>query len=35
MRLEDLNASRDGRLASPSAERNRGAIAGVLSQVIS
>jgi len=34
MRLEDLNASRDGRLASPSAERNRGAIAGVLSQVL-
>jgi SAM-dependent methyltransferase len=34
MRLEDLNASRDGRLASPSAERNREAIAGVLSQVL-
>ena len=34
MQLEDLNASRDGRLASPSAERNRGVIAGVLSQVL-
>jgi hypothetical protein len=34
MRLEDLNASRDGRLASPSAQRNRGAIAGVFSQVL-
>jgi SAM-dependent methyltransferase len=34
MRLEDLNASDDGRLASPSAARNRGPIAEVLSQVL-
>jgi SAM-dependent methyltransferase len=34
MRLEDLNVSRDGRLASPSAERNKGSIAGVLSKVL-
>jgi SAM-dependent methyltransferase len=34
MRLEDLNTSRDGRLASPSAERNRGPIAEALSQVL-
>jgi len=34
MRLEDQNASGDGRLASPSAERNREPIAEVLSQVL-
>src|SRR5262245_33277132 len=34
MRLEDLNASDDGRLASPSAERNRQPIAEVLAQVL-
>jgi SAM-dependent methyltransferase len=34
MRLEDLNTSSDGRLASPSAERNSGPIAGVLSRVL-
>ena len=34
MRLEDLNASDDGRLASPSAERNREPIAEVLAQVL-
>ena len=34
MRLEDLNASDDGRLASPSAARNREPIAQVLSQVL-
>ena len=34
MRLEDLNASGDGRLASPSAERNREPIAEVLSQIL-
>jgi SAM-dependent methyltransferase len=34
MRLEDLNATGDGRLASPSAERNREPIARVLSQVL-
>jgi cyclopropane fatty-acyl-phospholipid synthase-like methyltransferase len=34
MRLEDLNTSDDGRLASPSAERNREPIAAVLSQVL-
>ena len=34
MRLEDLDASMDGRLWSPSAERNRGAIADVLSRVL-
>jgi len=34
MRLEDLNASGDGRLTSPSAERNREPIAEVLSQVL-
>ena len=34
MRLEDLNVSTDGRLASPSAERNRGPLAEVLSQVL-
>jgi SAM-dependent methyltransferase len=34
MRLEDLSASDDGRLASPSAARNRGAIADVLAQVL-
>ena len=34
MRLEDLNAPGDGRLASPSAERNRELIAKVLSQVL-
>jgi SAM-dependent methyltransferase len=34
MRLEDLNASDDGRLASRSAERNREPIAEVLSQVL-
>ena len=34
MRLEDLNDSGDGRLASPSAERNREPIAEVLSQVL-
>jgi SAM-dependent methyltransferase len=34
MRLEDLNASDDGRLASPSAARNREPIAEVLAQVL-
>ena len=34
MRLEDLNATGDGRLASPSAKRNREPIAKVLSQVL-
>jgi len=34
MRLEDLNVSGDGRLTSPSAERNREPIAEVLSQVL-
>ena len=34
MRLEDLNASDDGRLASPSAERNRKPIAEVLAEVL-
>jgi SAM-dependent methyltransferase len=34
MRLEDLNATDDGRLASPSAARNREAIAKVLSQFL-
>jgi SAM-dependent methyltransferase len=34
MRLQDLNATGDGRLASPSAERNREPIAAVLSQVL-
>ena len=34
MRLEDLNVTGDGRLASPSAERNREPIAKVLSQVL-
>ena len=34
MRLEDLHATGDGRLASPSAERNREPIAKVLSQVL-
>jgi len=34
MRLEHLNAPGDGRLASPSAERNREPIAKVLSQVL-
>jgi len=34
MRLEDLNASDDGRLASPSAARNREPIAVVLAQVL-
>lgn len=34
MRLEDLNPSRNGRLASPSAERNKEAIAAVLLQVL-
>jgi SAM-dependent methyltransferase len=34
MRLEDLNASDDGRLASPSAQRNREAIAEVLAEVL-
>ncbi len=34
MRLEDLNDTGDGRLASPSAERNREPIAEVLSQVL-
>ena len=34
MRLEDLKATGDGRLASPSAERNREPIAKVLSQVL-
>ncbi|MFM9848903.1 MAG: DUF938 domain-containing protein [Hyphomicrobiaceae bacterium] len=34
MRLEDLNATGDGRLASPSAERNREPIAKVLAQVL-
>ncbi len=34
MRLEDLNTSGDGRLWSPSAERNRQPIAGVLLQVL-
>src|SRR5262245_34957553 len=34
MRLEDLSASDDGRLASPSAARNREAIAAVLAQVL-
>ena len=34
MRLEDLDTSKHGRLASPSADRNRGFIAEVLSQVL-
>jgi len=34
MRLEDLNASNDGRLASPSAQRNKVPIAEVLAQVL-
>jgi SAM-dependent methyltransferase len=34
MRLEDLNASDDGRLASPSAQRNREPIAEVLAEVL-
>src|SRR6266571_1601291 len=34
MRLEDLDASTDGRLWSPSAERNRQPIAEVLSRVL-
>ena len=34
MRLEDLNASDDGRLASPSAQRNRESIAEVLAEVL-
>jgi SAM-dependent methyltransferase len=34
MQLEDLNVSDDGRLASPSAERNKGPIAEVLAQVL-
>ncbi len=34
MRLEDLHATGDGRLASPSAARNREPIAKVLSQVL-
>jgi SAM-dependent methyltransferase len=34
MRLEDLDASTDGRLWSPSAERNRQPIADVLSRVL-
>jgi hypothetical protein len=34
MRLEDLNVSGDGRLASPSAARNREPIAKVLAQVL-
>ena len=34
MRLDDLNVSGDGRLTSPSAERNRVPIAEVLSQVL-
>jgi SAM-dependent methyltransferase len=34
MRLEDLNASNDGRLASPSAQRNKEPIAEVLEQVL-
>lgn len=34
MRCEDLDASSDGRLWSPSAERNRGPIADVLSSVL-
>src|SRR5262245_3208176 len=34
MRLEDLNASDDGRLASPSAARNREPIAEVLAEVL-
>src|SRR5262245_28244441 len=34
MRLEDLNASNDGRLASPSAQRNKEPIAEVLAQVL-
>lgn len=34
MRLEDPNATGDGRLASPSAERNREPIANILSQVL-
>jgi SAM-dependent methyltransferase len=34
MRLEDLSAARDGRLASPAAERNKGPIAEVLSRIL-
>jgi SAM-dependent methyltransferase len=34
MRLEDLNASDDDRLASPSAQRNREPIAEVLAQIL-
>ena len=34
MRFEDLTASDDGRLASPSAQRNREAIAEVLAEVL-
>ena len=34
MRLEDLHATGDGRLASPSAARNREPIANILSQVL-
>ena len=34
MRLEDLNASDDGRLASPSAQRNRESIAEVLAEIL-
>ena len=34
MRLEDLDTSKHGRLASPSADRNKGFIAEVLSQVL-
>ena len=34
MRLEDLNDTGDGRLASPSAERNREPIAKILSQIL-
>ena len=34
MRIEDLNDTGDGRLASPSAERNREPIAKILSQIL-